>query len=152
MKLLKKLSLMYTIFNLALVAAIIAGNAASWLLHFAQANSLLIVYGVLSAYIICGPSEVWGVYDSYVKLFDKKELYIIVDVVTHILPVLIVGLPSTQLAWMFIPAYACLATWYILVRDRIHELYMRIPKNKYDMIVFVYIPLMVLLGILLPCL
>jgi len=148
------LQLLYTLYNLALVVVIsVAKIKTGPLLHFAQANSLLVMYGVASAYLLCGSDQVWGVYHNYLSLFNSnntKILYVIVDIVTHILPVLVLGLPMDN--WMFIPAYACLATWYILVRDRIHELYMDQPKNKYDTIVFVYIPLMVLLGILLRCL
>jgi len=121
----KRLASMYT--NLNLSALIFYRWMPEWIRDIMRASTLLIFTVVAS---------VWSTGDMkivYLELFDsfapnvdvssrlKYRIVFVFDILLHVVPVFLVGLPTTP--YSFIIAYCLLLTWFRTVRKRIHEIY-----------------------------
>lgn len=59
----------------------------------------------------------------------KQVIVFVCDILLHVVPVLLIGLPHTASSVAI--AYAILSAWYLLVRHRIHEIYApSVPADK----------------------
>lgn len=105
-----------------------------------RANSLIILFAV-SYFWLTGTNWKWYI-DLYNTLpFAKQDvdvifLSVLTDIILHLLPVIILGLP------MSIPsvcvATVCILVWYLIVRhnNRIQKIYVStVPIRTYDIVV-----------------
>ena len=92
--------------------------------------------GVLSVWISCDIREVYReLFDSVFPQIDSDAKMFIMfcgDMLLHVLPFLILGLPLTLLAIAI--AYGILLIWYFWIKDRIYLVYPSCVSNKLAMV------------------
>jgi cell division protein FtsX len=92
--------------------------------------------GVLSVWISCDIREVYReLFDSVFPQIDSDAKMFIMfcgDMLLHVLPFLILGLPLTLLAIAI--AYGILLIWYFWIKDRIYLVYPSCISNKLAMV------------------
>lgn len=92
--------------------------------------------GVLSVWLSCDIREVYRIiYDSvYPQIDFNAKMFIMFcgDMLLHVAPFLILGLPLTPLA--IVIAYGILLTWYFWIKDRIHIVYPSCVSNELAMV------------------
>lgn len=108
--------------------------------------------------IIIMLTTVWfsgHLFETYVQLFDsftvshdysrstKIALLAINDVLFHILPCILIGLPTNPIG--LIIAYSILLLWYYPNRNRIQEIYVPIITKKYTNIILMFTGLCVMI-------
>ena len=132
---------MMTTYNLALIALYATINTPP-ARDFIAALSFIIFIGYTITIMWYGYMVVIPMYTTiFQNLLGKRFvapfiLIVVVDVVVHIVPTVMFGIPT-----LFIPfCFACLfvATWYTLVRKHIQDIYMLpyAPVYKRDLIVY----------------
>ena len=91
--------------------------------------------GVLSVWISCDIHEVYRIiYDSVFPQIDSDAKMFIMfcgDMLLHVIPFLILGLPLTPLAIAI--AYGILLAWYFWIKDRIYIVYPSCVSSKLSM-------------------
>lgn len=92
--------------------------------------------GVLSVWISCDIREVYNeLFDSFFPQIDSDAKMFIMfcgDMLLHVIPFLILGLPLTPLAIAI--AYGILLVWYFWIKDRIHTVYPLCISSKLSMV------------------
>ena len=92
--------------------------------------------GVLSVWISCDIREVYNeLFDSFFPQIDSDAKMCIMfcgDMLLHVIPFLILGLPLTPLAIAI--AYGILLVWYFWIKDRIHTVYPLCISSKLAMV------------------
>lgn len=92
--------------------------------------------GVLSVWISCDIREVYNeLFDSFFPQIDSDVKMFIMfcgDMLLHVIPFLILGLPLTPLAIAI--AYGILLVWYFWIKDRIHTIYPSCVSNELAMV------------------
>jgi hypothetical protein len=92
--------------------------------------------GVLSVWISCNIREVYReLFDSVFPQIDSDAKMFIMfcgDMLLHVIPFLILGLPLTHLAIAI--AYGILLIWYFWIKDRIYLVYPLCVSNKLSMV------------------
>lgn len=92
--------------------------------------------GVLSVWISCDIREVYNeLFDSFFPQIDSDAKMFIMfcgDMLLHVIPFLILGLPLTPLAIAI--AYGILLVWYFWIKDRIHNVYPLCISSKLAMV------------------
>lgn len=92
--------------------------------------------GVLSVWISCDIREVYNeLFDSFFPQIDSDAKMFIMfcgDMLLHVIPFLILGLPLTPLAIAI--AYGILLVWYFWIKDRIHNVYPLCISSKLSMV------------------
>ena len=105
-----------------------------------RANSLIILCAV-SYFWLTGTNWKWYI-DFYNTLpfakknFDVLFLSVFIDVVIHLLPVIILGVPTEILS--VCAATICILVWYLIVRrdNKIQKIYVgTIPIRTYDIVI-----------------
>jgi hypothetical protein len=103
-----------------------------------RASTVLILIVVASTWVTGDLTTI------YIELFDsfstiilstqaKHMIVFIVDVLIHVVPVFLIGLPKKRHSMMI--ATLVLMTWYGMVRERIHEIYSpSVPADRGVMI------------------
>ena len=91
--------------------------------------------GVLSVWISCDIREVYNeLFDSFFPQIDSDAKMFIMfcgDMLLHVIPFLILGLPLTPLAIAI--AYGILLAWYFWIKDRIYIVYPSCVSSKLSM-------------------
>ena len=92
--------------------------------------------GVLSVWISCDIREVYNeLFDSFFPQIDSDVKMFIMfcgDMLLHVIPFLILGLPLTPLAITI--AYGILLAWYFWIKDRIYIVYPSCVSNELAMV------------------
>ena len=92
--------------------------------------------GVLSVWISCDIREVYNeLFNSFFPQIDSDAKMCIMfcgDMLLHVIPFLILGLPLTPLAIAI--AYGILLVWYFWIKDRIHIVYPSCVSNELAMV------------------
>ena len=92
--------------------------------------------GVLSVWISCDIREVYNeLFDSFFPQIDSDVKMFIMfcgDMLLHVIPFLILGLPLTPLAIAI--AYGILLAWYFWIKERIHTVYPLCISSKLAMV------------------
>ena len=132
----KRIASMYTNLNLSLL--LFYRWMPEKLKDIMRASTLLILIVVASTWITGDLTTI------YIELFDsfstiilstqaKHIIVFIADVLLHVVPVFLIGLPKTRQSMMI--ASLALITWYGMVRERIHEIYSpSVPADRGVMI------------------
>lgn len=122
----------FTLFNLVLVLfALVVKNPR--FVDFVRATSFMVFVGWLMVVVVYGYGAVIRFYRgariSGVVLGQGLTLQsiFVIDFICHILPLLLLGLPRTVNAVLL--ATLVIILWYVLVRERIHELYLLPAKD-----------------------
>ena len=108
-----------------------------------RANSLIILFSV-SYFWLTGKNWKWymDLYNTLppsIKKFDKSTviiLSVLVDIIFHLLPVIIIGLPTGILS--VCAATICVLAWYFNVRrdNKIQKIYVdTVPIKTYDIVI-----------------
>ena len=114
---------MYT--NLNLLALLFYPYASEQIRDIMRASTLLIL--IVTASIWPNAKIIYpDLFDSFapgntVSLSVKYTVVFIFDMVFHVLPVILIGLPHKLISYFF--ASVILFIWYRLVKDRICEIY-----------------------------
>jgi len=133
----KRLLCMLTLINLGFVFAF--RYHPPEIQDVVRATTLLILVVVSSIWfsgnLVCTYGEL---YDSFIKNntdtpIKKTIIMVIFDVVVHVLPVILIGLPIHSSS--IIIAYGCLLVWYSVFGDKIGEIYVPSIDGKKAVIV-----------------
>lgn len=139
-----RFAIMYTNFNLFFIITWFLWPSA--IQEFVRANSLVIMFA-MSYFWITGTN--WQLYMDFYRSLPTsliprmKEttvvpLFTLVDLAVHLLPVLIIGLPTAAPLVSVIVAAVCVLAWYMAVRrdNRIQKIYVEtIPIETYDSVI-----------------
>ena len=108
-----------------------------------RANSLIIMFAV-SYFWLTGTNWKWYLdfYKTLPQYFENKVtiiyLSVFVDIVAHLLPVIILGLPIATPVLSVGVASICILVWYLALRhdNKIQKIYIdTIPIETYDIVV-----------------
>jgi len=132
----KRLASMYT--NLNLGALVFYRWMPEQYKDIMRASTLLILIVVASTWITGDLTTIYiELFDSFSTLTISSEykhmIVFIFDVLIHVVPVFLIGLPKKRHSMMI--ASLALMTWYGMVRHRIHEIYSpSVPADRGVMI------------------
>ena len=121
----RRLLSMYT--NINLLALLFYPYASEQIRDIMRASTLLIL--IVAASIWPNAKTIYpDLFNSFspgntVSLSVKYTVVFIFDMVFHVLPVILIGLPHNMISYFF--ASVILFIWYRLVRHRINEIYSR---------------------------
>jgi hypothetical protein len=120
----QRLSSMYT--NLNLGALVVYKWMPERIKDIIRASTLLILIVVASTWITGDVNTIYTeLFDSFTILEISAEwknaIVFAADVLLHVVPVFIVGLPKTRISLLM--GSGLLLTWYSMVRERIHQIY-----------------------------
>ena len=119
-------------------AVMIKKEVPNAVLDVVRTTSLCMAASVYLIYVLYG---IGAVIAHYRRLFPGLPTYllIVIDLVIHLLPVIVLGLPTLLLPVVI--GYGIVAAWYLLVREHIHAMYIDEMKVKVsDLIIFTYLP------------
>lgn len=137
MQLLARVVSMYTHINLIGVA--VFSYLPSYLQDIVRASTLLILIVIFTVWFSGDLPQIYGeLVDSFVPSNNiSSSIKMVVagtmDVLLHVVPCFMVGLPQTASSFLF--ALLGLLGWYSLARSRIHEIYSpSVPADRGIMI------------------
>ena len=125
----RRLLSMYT--NINLLALLFYPYASEQIRDIMRASTLLIL--IVAASIWPNAKTIYpDLFNSFspgntVSLSVKYTVVFIFDMVFHVLPVILIGLPYNMISYFFASVF--LFIWYRLVRHRINEIYSRMAVN-----------------------
>lgn len=119
MELITRLSLMFTVYNLA--ALCIFQWSPPWLQELTRANSLLILIAMILVWTSGHIIEVYRELQASIGITLPLPVIAVIDILVHVGPVLLLSMPDDPL--YVAAAFALLCTWYVLVRNKIGEIY-----------------------------
>lgn len=132
--------LMMTTYNLALITIYYAlHHPPRWLHQLIASLSLIIFAGYVLALAVYGYFVIpmyEHIFDRYFVATSNRVVIIAIDLIVHVLPVILFGIPSDP--YIFVFACAFVATWYSIVRTKLQEIYL-LPDDATktrDMIVY----------------
>lgn len=126
---------MYSLWSIVLVVfwIVFLGSEGGKFRQFLRWNTLLVMTGVIVTSLMSGFHFISAVIADFFRLRVgiSPILAYIIDIVCHIVPVWIVGLPRSTRG---LGTALFLATaWYAIVRSWIHEIYVPwVPTHDYD--------------------
>ena len=146
----QRLFMMITNINLFLII-IFFNNANEVITDFFRANCLIILFMISALWVSGKMTEIYdGMFNSLVPFtIDYRFKYMIcimVDILVHILPVLIMGLPKRNFS--FVCSILFIICWYVLVYENLDDIYLPIIK-EYSYNIFLYTLLCVIFYIIL---
>jgi hypothetical protein len=115
---------MYSYLNLAFVVLFRCLSADAK--DVVRASTFLILVVVATMWVSGNLVELYGeLVDSVDECSLPRDVRValvaIGDILVHVLPVCIIGLPRNGTS--FLIAFGIMSTWYMMVRDEIHEIY-----------------------------
>lgn len=131
---------------LMLVGAFALGwNIRAWALDLARANSIMIAIAWLVLYIGYGPSAIATYWEARFLPDKAWARYAVraADVGIHILPVLVLGAPTSPESYLF--AISMMAFWYVVTRPYIMYFLRVAPVRLSDLVLYMLYPLVVCL-------
>lgn len=130
----------FTTYNVIVAAIAICfyNRIASEFLDIVRTTSLCVAAAIIIFYIAYGPIRVF----AFMKIMNPefpKWLLFTYDAVFHLFPAIILGIPKS---WpSIIIGLGIIIAWYVVVRNRIQDIYVHdIPVAYYDTVVFLFLP------------
>lgn len=136
-----------TTYNVIFVVGILVArqirNVPNFFIDIVRAISLGIIISVLYIHVIYDPNIVIDIYKRIFPIDLPTEIYYICDIIVHILPVIIFGLPQNFMS--VIIGLLIIWIWYGSLYSHIQYLYSpNISMKDYNHLIIVYMPIMML--------
>lgn len=149
-------SILYSSYQILLVSLVLFASATKlivpspWFMDFIRSISIVVAFAWIFMYIFIGPSEVSKYYEA--RLLPKQSKYLkyairIADVFVHILPVIILGLPSSY-GSLFVATFMMLF-WYVVTRPFIVRVLKEVPVRFTDLLFYVMYPVLLSIIVIL---
>jgi hypothetical protein len=130
---------MFTFYNVVLVASSLFIHNKTFI-EFVRCTSFIVLIGYLITIIAYPYSNIIKFYKGVYKTHaPPNEIIVAIDLLAHVAPFTIFGLPRDPNILFF--AFAVVATWYTVIREQCHVIYYHAIEKK-DIVyrdVFVYI-------------
>jgi len=133
---LKRLSLMWSVYNLILVTLIVFVPQLSQfkqLVDFVKASAVIVGIYWAFAYVLVGPDEIYKMGQSLWPGIEKPPYYAI-DFITHFLPIIVLGPPVYKESYILASCF--ITVWYTATHEKIKEIYEVLPLNLCDIVVY----------------
>jgi hypothetical protein len=108
-----------------------------WFVEVVRGTATLVTLGVALVYVLHGYSTIQA---FYLKIYNNKIprwSIPFLDFANHILPLILVGLPQTW--WAIAIAYTVILAWFIMLRTKLHVIYMNgIEFDKIMWLMFLF--------------
>ena len=129
---LKRIGSMFT--NINLIFVLFFSYLNETFQDIVRATTFLILTAIVLIWMTGNVLSIYEkLYNSFefapsVSLTKKYAIMFILDIILHLVPLLIIGIPQHGVSFLF--AYGIMMIWYLLVRDHIGSIY--IPYLPYD--------------------
>lgn len=124
--LIEKGMIFFTLINVTLFLMTFVAKQSPFFVDYVRATSILVFAGWFLVLIFYGYPKIVAFYTHFLQTKLPLPLVVSIDVACHVLPVIVLGLPTHPCALLC--GVATILIWYIAVRNCIHLMYY-LPKE-----------------------
>ena len=135
-----RLAYVYSIYQLVLVILTVRFPHAfpEWVKDYVRAVSVIVAIGWFVLYMYVGSEKIFDIYKSLFPFIHSPIVIYVIDMITHVLPVFIVGWPHNPAS--FFVAMVFVTLWYISVRTTLPYMYNLLPIAETDVVFYTLVP------------
>lgn len=148
-------AILYAAYQMVAIAIIVAWqhmNRAAPIsesnIDFIRALSVFVATLWFGLYLFAGPSKVAQYYEQNIGFKNVATKYTIraLDILVHVFPVLLLGLPQSPRSYVLVAIMA--AIWYIFTRTYFMLVLQKLPLRIYNMILYMAYPIVIVVCII----